>query len=178
MKDGEELNMIKIEKALVTDASEIMALIQHVHDNMENQQWYVIDSAEYYAHHLEDGKGVGYKSVDTETGKIVGIFIAIIPETVESNLGYDIGFSEAKAKKAAVMDTAAILPEYRGRNFQYRMMQAAEHDLKEQGYQYLLCTVHPENRFSLHNVQKQGYEIMITKEKYGGFLRHILLKEI
>lgn len=170
--------MIKVEKALVTDAKEIMALIRYVHDNMENQQWYVIDSAEYYSHHLEEGKGVGYKAVDTETGKIVGIFIAIIPETIETNLGYDIGFIEEKAKRVAIMDTVAILPEYRGKNLQYRTMLAAEKDLKEQGYQYLLCTVHPENHFSLHNVQKQGYEIVITKEKYGGFLRHILLKEI
>lgn len=170
--------MIKIEKASVKDAEEIVKLIQYVHDNMENQQWYVIDSAEYYEHHLEDGNGVGYKAVDSETGKIIGIFIAIIPETAETNLGYDIGFSEEKVKKAAVMDTVAILPEYRGKNLQYRTMQAAENDLKEQGYKYLLCTVHPDNCFSLQNVQKQGYEIVMTKEKYGGYLRHILLKEI
>lgn len=177
-KDKRDTYMIKIEKALVSDTNEIMELIQHVHDNMENQQWYVIDSAEYYAHHLEDGKGIGYKAVDTNSGKLAGIFIAIIPETIETNLGYDIGFSEEKAKKVAVMDTVAILPEYRGQNLQYRTMQAAEMDLKDQGYQYLLCTVHPDNGFSLRNVQKQGYEIVMTKEKYGGFLRHILMKEI
>lgn len=170
--------MVKVEKASVKDADEIIELIQYVHDNMENQQWYVIDDINYYAHYLEEGNGIGYKAVDEENGKIVGIFIAIIPETKETNLGYDIGFTEEKAKKVAVMDTAAILPAYRGQNLQYRTMVEAEKELKTLGYRYLLCTVHPDNRFSLHNVQKQGYEIMMTKEKYGGYLRHILLKEI
>ena len=170
--------MVKIEKAQVQDAKEIMALIKRVHDNMDRQDWYAIDSLEYYANYLEPGKGVGYKSVDSESGKIVGIFIAIFPETEMENLGYDIGFSEEEAKKVVVLDTAAILPKWRGKNLQYLMMQAAEKELRDLGYQYLMCTVHPENRFSLNNVIKQGYEIKATKEKYGGFMRHILLKEL
>lgn len=170
--------MIRIEKATSEDAQEMLRLIQTVHDQMENKQWYVIEGMEEYADYLEEGKGVGYKAVDEDTGKMAGIFLAIIPEDRELNLGYDLGFTEDMARKVAIMETAAILPEYRGQNLQYRTMMAAEKELKENGYRYLLCTVHPENRFSLHNVLKQGYQIKMTKEKYGGFLRHILLKEI
>lgn len=170
--------MIEIKKAVVEDAKEIMDVIQYVHDQMEQPNWYVIDDQKYYEYHLQDGKGIGYKAVDVQAGKIVGIFIAIIPQTKELNLGYDIGFSKEKAEKSVVMDTVAVLPEYRGHNLQYKTMMAAEQELKALGYQYLLCTVHPENRFSLGNVQKQGYEIVMTKEKYGGYLRHILLKDL
>lgn len=170
--------MIRIEKAASEDAQEMLRLIQTVHDQMENKQWYVIEGMEEYADYLEEGKGVGYKAVDKDTGKMAGIFLAIIPKDRELNLGYDLGFTEDMAKQVAIMETAAILPEYRGQNLQYRTMVAAEKELKENGYRYLLCTVHPENRFSLHNVLKQGYQIKMTKEKYGGFLRHILLKEI
>lgn len=169
--------MIRIEKASTKDAKEMLQLIQTVHDHMEQKQWYVIDGMEEYAYYLEDGKGVGYKAVD-EDGKMAGIFLAIIPEDRETNLGYDIGFTDEQAQKAAIMETAAILPAYRGQKLQYRTMMAAEEELKSLGYRYLLCTVHPENQFSLNNVLKQGYKIMMTKEKYGGFLRHILLKEI
>ena len=53
-----------------------------------------------------------------------------------------------------------------------------EGDLRQIGYRYLLCTVHPENVFSRSNVMKQGYQKMLTKEKYGGFLRDIWMKNI
>lgn len=170
--------MLEIKKATVEDLNEIMDLIQLVHAQMENPKWYVIDDQKYYEFYLKEGNGIGYKAVDSKTGKIAGIFIAIIPKHEDLNLGYDIGFSKEKADKSVIMDTVAVLPEYRGHNLQYRTMMAAEQELKDLGYRYLLCTVHPENRFSLRNVQKQGYEIMATKEKYGGFLRHILLKAI
>ena len=35
-----------------------------------------------------------------------------------------------------------------------------------------------ENVFSRSNVMKQGYQKMLTKEKYGGFLRDIWMKNI
>lgn len=170
--------MVRIEKATTKDASEMLQLIQEVHDKMEQKQWYVIDGMEEYAEYLEDGKGVAYKAVDEENGKMAGIFLAIIPKDHETNLGYDIGFTKEQAAQVAIMETAAILPKYRGQKLQYRTMMAAEEELRQLGYRYLLCTVHPDNRFSLQNVLKQGYQIMMTKEKYGGFLRHILLKEI
>ena len=170
--------MVVIEKASPKDADEIVALINKVHETMEHQEWFVINSAEDYQKCLDGEHGVGFKAVDTETGRIAGVFTAVIPEDKETNLGYDVGFGREDADLCAIMDTAAILPEYRGQNLQYRTMMATEEYLKQKGYRYLLCTVHPENRFSLHNVLKQGYEIKDTKEKYGGYLRHVLLKEL
>ena len=76
------------------------------------------------------------------------------------------------------MDTAAVLPEYRGQKLQYRLMQMAEEELKKEGLRYLMCTVHPQNRYSRENVLRQGYEVAATKEKYGGYLRDILLKRL
>ena len=58
------------------------------------------------------------------------------------------------------------------------MTQHAEGDLRQMGNRYLLCTVHPENVISRSNVMKQGYQKMLTKEKYGGFLRDIWMKNI
>lgn len=80
--------------------------------------------------------------------------------------------------QVAHMDSVAILPEYRGMGLQYRMMQVAEKELKDAGYRYLMCTVHPKNRYSRENILRQSYRVVATKEKYGGYLRDILLKEI
>ena len=71
-----------------------------------------------------------------------------------------------------------ILPGAHPDNLGYDLMQHAEGDLRQMGYRYLLCTVHPENVFSRSNVMKQGYQKMLTKEKYGGFLRDIWMKNI
>lgn len=170
--------MIEIIRATVFDAKEMTELVQYVHSCMDNKEWYVIDDLDYYAHYLKEGNGITYKAIDVETKKMVGIFMAIIPDNREVNLGYDIGFDDAKCKKVAIMETAAVLPEYRGNNLQYRLMQAAEKDLIELGYQYLTGTVHPDNRFSLNAFLKQGYHIAVTKEKYQGLVRHVLMKKI
>ena len=76
------------------------------------------------------------------------------------------------------MDTAAVAPLYRGHHLQDRMMEVCEEEMKKRGMRYLLATVHPGNPYSLSNVQKRGYGIRATKEKYGRSLRHILCKEI
>ena len=78
----------------------------------------------------------------------------------------------------AHMDSVAILPEYRGYKLQYRLMQTAEGDLREKGFRYLLCTVHPDNRYSRDNIVSQGYKSVAVKEKYGGYMREIFLKRI
>ena len=96
----------------------------------------------------------------------------------EENLGYDIGMQGRQLYECAIMDTVVVLPEYRGMHLQYEMMQTAERKLRKEGYRYLLCTVHPENKFSRENVKRQGYKKMLTKEKYGGFLRDIWMKEL
>lgn len=170
--------MLKIKKMTKSDAPEVMKLIQSVYDQMEHKEWYAIDDEDYYAHYLEAEHGIGYKAVDEESGSIAGLFIALFPDKKEVNLGYDAGLNETACERTAVMETAAVLPAYRGQNLQYRLMQAAEQDLKDLGYRYLTATIHPDNRYSLHNALKQGYEIVNTKEKYGGYLRHILCKKL
>lgn len=170
--------MLQIIKMTKEDASEVMKVIQTVYEQMEHKEWYAIDDEDYYAHYLEAEHGIGYKAVEEETYSMVGLFIALIPDKKEVNLGYDAGLSEAECQQTAVMETAAVLPAYRGENLQYRLMQAAEQDLRKLGFRYLTATIHPENQYSLRNALKQGYEIVNTKEKYGGYLRHILCKKL
>ena len=72
--------------------------------------------------------------------------------------GYDIGMQGRQLYECAIMDTVVVLPEYRGMHLQYEMMQTVERKLHKEGYRYLLCTVHPENKFSRENVKRQGYK--------------------
>lgn len=168
----------QIERAEVSDYQVMAEVIRQVYEAMERKEWYVADNEEYTYRMLSEGTGIGYKAVEVSTGEIGGIFMATLPGDTASNLGNDIGFSKEQRLVTAHMDSVAILPKYRGNHLQYRLMQEAERELREMGYRYLMCTVHPENRFSKENVLRQGYRVMKTTEKYGGYLRDILLKEL
>ena len=171
------MNLI-IEKAVPADYQMFADIIQSVWDGMEQKDWFMADNADYTYEMLSSRQGCGYKAVDRDTGKTAGVFMTVIPGLDESNLGYDIGLTREQLLKTAHMDSVAILPEYRGQRLQCRLMQEAEKDLKEQGICYLLCTVHPENRYSRDNVLKQGYTFVTRKKKYNGNIRDILMKRL
>lgn len=160
------------------DVSAFAGILRSVWNNMDNQDWFLIDDEEYVSNILTTDAGIGYKAVDTSTGAIAGLFMVALPGLGDGNLGYDAGFTEAQLMKTAIMDSAAILPEYRGHHLQYRLMQTAEAELKKLGYRYLMCTVHPDNHASHNTVTRQGYRVVTTKQKYGTLIRDILLKEL
>ena len=147
-------------------------------EKMKEKSWFVAESLEEFDRWMRKDQGWLYVAKDCSSGQLAGMFFVVLPGMEEENLGYDIGMQGRQLYECAIMDTVVVLPEYRGMHLQYEMMQHAEADLREMGYKYLLCTVHPENIFSRSNVMKQGYEKMLTKEKYGGFLRDIWMKQI
>lgn len=169
-----------IERAGEEDYSSLIHLILEVYEQIPEDQkdWFVVDPREETWNRLTQGIAWGYKAVEMKSGQLAGVFTAVFPGTASSNLGYDIGLPEGELPFVAHMDTAAISPAYRGHGLQRRLMEYAEEELHRAGYRYLCCTAHPENRYSENNILAQGYRIITTKEKYGGFLRDIFLKEI
>lgn len=169
----------KIERAKKEDIPAIMKLIFDVHEQIpeERKCWFVID-IEADTKLLEEEKAWAYKAVETSTGRLAAAFTTAFPGSDTGNLGRDIGFKEDQLMQVAHMDTAVVSSDYRGYGLQKRLMEFAEEDLRKAGYRYLCCTAHPENIYSKNNILKQGYQIMATKEKYGGFLRNIFLKEL
>jgi len=167
-----------IERAGADDVIEFARILRVIWEGMEHQEWFAIDGEEYISNILTTTAGIGYKAVDTSTGKTAGLFMVALPGISQDNLGHDLGFSKEQIMVTAVMDSAAILPEYRGHHLQYRLMQTAEAELRKRGYRYLTSTVHPENHSSHNTLTRQGYRVVATKEKYGGLIRDILLKEL
>ncbi len=167
-----------IRPAGAQDAGEIAEVIQTVYSQMEHKEWFVADAAEYFIRVLSSGKASGFKAVDMQTGATAGVLATYYPGEEKENMGRDVGLSEAQCALAAHMDTMAVLPAYRGHHLQYQLMMAAEQELYRKGYRYLLASVHPDNHASKNTMLHAGYRIMATKEKYGGYLRHIMLKTL
>lgn len=168
----------QIRKAGLEDCRAIAGVIREVWEQMEEKSWFVADDENWVRQALEDGRGMAYLAKEAESGELAGIFLVTFPGEQPDHLGNDIGMSEEEKRLTAHMETAAIRPAYRGNRLQYLLMQKAEEELRDLGYRYLMCTVHPDNQFSLQNILKQDYEIAATKEKYGGYLRHIMKKRL
>ncbi|MCD8396938.1 MAG: GNAT family N-acetyltransferase [Lachnospiraceae bacterium] len=179
-----------IEKADQSDAEAIAAVIQACYEYLEHKEWYVPDNAEYIRDLLAPPQaydetlpgnglhGIAYKAICAENNRLAGIFTVAFPDDEPKSMGHDIGFSLEQCRLLAHMDSAAVLPEFRGFRLQYRLMAAAEEELRGMGFHYLAATVHPENHASKDTMLRLGYQVMATKEKYNGNLRHIMLKAL
>lgn len=164
-----------IRKAGIRDLDGIMAVMEEARGNVGHPDWFLADNEAFVREHL-DGKGFVI-AAEAPDGTIAGFFLVKAPEP-EENLGKYLDFDEEKLEKVAVMDSTAVGRRWRGNGLQGRMLEKAESLLDKERFAYLMCTIHPENRFSLHNMERHGYEVKKTALCYGGLLRHILLKEI
>ena len=112
----------------------------------------------------------------------MGNLLIKYPGLTEENLGYDVfsdkDLSKKKLLQVVHMDSASVLLAHRGHGLERRMLTFAEQLLDSTQYQYAFATVAPQNLASLKSLEKNGYRVMVTKEKYGGRMRCIMMKEL
>lgn len=163
-----------IRRAGTEDLGGIMKLMEEAKADTAHPDWFFADEEAYVREHL-DGDGFVITAC-TQDGGIAGFFLVKKPE-LSDNLGNYLDFTKEQLKRVAVMDSAVVGSAWRGNGLQGRMLKKAE-ELLAGECTYLMCTIHPDNIYSLGNMQKHGYEVKKTVRCYGGLLRHILLKEI
>lgn len=157
------------------EAQEIYDLMVKVYEQLENKSLYVCDDLAFVKRHISHE---GFTIIAcTKEKEIVGSLIFRIPDA-EDNLGKDIGFSEEDCQKVIHVESAVVTPEYRGYALQRRMLQEAESLIDRAKYSYLMATVSPENPASYKTLEKLGYELVLTKKKYGGLMRRIYIKKM
>ena len=167
--------MITIRKGTIRDTEPLIELMIHVLKNMDHKEWLFLDSPDEIRKMMSDGTMSLW--VATEAEQIVGAFDVLYPGLKPFNYGYTIDLSNEELLQVVNMDTVVVHPDYRGRGLQQRLMQSAEAEIAQLGKRILMCTVHPENRYSLNNVLSQGYTICRTMPMYGS-VRHVLKKNI
>lgn len=74
------------------------------------------------------------------------------------------------------MDSSSVHPNHRGHGLERRMIAYAETLVDTSNYHYSFATVAPKNFASLKSLEKNGYQVMVTKEKYGGLVRCVMMK--
>lgn len=164
---------ITIRKGTLADTENYIRLLREVKDAMAEQDWFFLDPPDAVREMMADGSMRLWVAEDGD--RLAGAFDLLLPGTDGNNYGYDLGFDEEMLLRVVQMDTAAVHPDYRGLGLQKRLMEEAQKAIPSGSI--LLCTIHPENRFSLNNVLKQGYTIEKKLPKYGS-VRYILRKDL
>lgn len=164
-------------------ARDIFGIMSKVHEALDNKDTYVISTEDKIVEKLsidafaylayvggEDGSDVERK------GKPVGFAIFQRPRNPVDNFAYSLGMSENEADKVLMIDSVAVLPEFRGQNLQRRLLALGEEEGIREGCRIFIATVDPRNKFSLNNFIAAGYHRIKIVRVYGGKPREILVK--
>jgi len=144
---------------------DVVALQKYVYDRLPNKQVLYMDSyEEIYDDMMQGAKIIG---VFNKAKELIAYRHVGFPGRTEKNLGNDINMSKKELIKVAHLETTVVHPEYRGNSLQSLTLQVAIPIIKEFGYSHLLCTVSPQNIYSLYNIMKNGLIIKALKKKYG-----------
>ena len=166
---------IVIRKGRPEELDLFVELLLQVRSGMEEQDWFYVDSPGEFRELMDSGTMHFWFAMDGD--RVAGALDILTPGTEPYNYGYELGYGEEELLCTVNMDAAAVHPDYRGLGLQRKLLQTAEEWLCDGRTRILLCTVHPENRFSLNNALAMGYEIRRKISIYGS-VRYLLKKEI
>lgn len=162
----------------INELDQVINLQEHVYRNLPNKNLLFRDE---YEDIYKDLKGHGkILGVYNSKNQLIAYRYISIPGPTEKNLGNDIHLKEEELKKVAHLETTVVHPEYRGNNLQSLTLINLVPIISELGYNHLLCTISPQNVYSLYNIMKNGLSIKalkrkyITKENENGLWRFIL----
>jgi len=167
---------LTIRKGTFADTENYITLLRTVREGMTQKDWFYLDKSEDVRNMMASGTMELWVAEDN--GILAGGFNILHPGLDDYNYGFDLGFSQEMLLKVIHMDTAVVHPDYRGHKLQRRLMAVIEEELSRRfPGAILLTTVHPENLYSLCNVQSLGYRIERRLPKYGSE-RYILRKDV
>ncbi|KXI73838.1 benzoate transporter [Bacillus cereus] len=122
-------------------------------------------------------------------GMMIGAFIEneliafralLVPPIDDEHLGLDIGLPERELYRVIYQEISNVHPNWRGNGMQKILATVIMDELQKEDskYDYVCCTVAPFNIPSLKDKFVQGMEIAALKEKYGGSMRYVFVKEL
>ncbi|WP_214328501.1 GNAT family N-acetyltransferase [Bacillus paranthracis] len=122
-------------------------------------------------------------------GMMIGAFIEneliafralLVPPIDDEHLGLDIGIPERELHRVIYQEISNVHPNWRGNGMQKILATVIMNELQKEDskYDYVCCTVAPFNIPSLKDKFAQGMEIAALKEKYGGSMRYVFVKEL
>ncbi|MCI0766315.1 GNAT family N-acetyltransferase [Bacillus sp. TL12] len=130
-----------------------------------------------------------YQYILNGNGLMIGAFVdqeliafraLLAPPIDDEHLGLDIGLAHEELDRVIYQEISNVHPKYRGNGMQKILAKVIMEELQQANskYDYVCCTVAPFNIPSLKDKFAQGMEIAALKEKYGGSMRYVFVKEL
>ena len=102
--------------------------------------------------------------------KLVAISGLILTETFYGEIRDVLGL---QGKKIAEVGGSMVLHEYRGQNLMLKINKMLVELAREQGYEHLVATVHPDNVASRTSAETLGFVKKDCIMRKGRFLRNV-----
>lgn len=149
------------------DIERVMDIQAAAYDQM-NPEWLSTVNRASYIEEIEHQHMV----VAVEDNQVVAFRMVVVPE--EDYLGQALN----DYRRVIYYDITVVHPDYRGRGYQTKMGQFLYDEvIKPQSFDWVLCTVHPDNTASMVDKFKLGMAVVYLGEMYGGKERFILMRE-
>lgn len=167
---------LHIRPCTIQDLEDVMDLQKRILDGMEEKEWFAETSRTENEKFFQ--KPNLLLGIYAEERLIAYGSIGFLEKDRE-NLGWDLGWPEEKVANCANLDTIVVDPDFRGRGLQRLLISLCTEQartIKPGGT--ILTTICPDNRYSMRNAEKEGFEILLRTRKYGGKDRYILGKAL
>lgn len=174
-------------KAEEKDVPIIWELIKEAKAGVPESDWFETEDIEYAEKHIcEEGFTLlaECKSQDVHAGQkidIAGLLMVRFPGNQEDNLGGYLNLTQEEMQTVAHLEIAVVSPKYQGNRLQYRLCCEAERILDEEWTKeeisHLMATVHPDNGYSLKNIEKLGMKVIAEDTMYDGKRRFVMWKK-
>lgn len=138
----------------------LVNLINTVYEGMEDKSLYIMDTEDEIREQLENDKIVG---IFNDNNTLVAFrHMALTDKSKEL---------VEEVKLISIDDDVAyhggsmVLKEYRGRGLQNKTREIMENSLADEEIYKFICTVSPDNPYSLRNVFKNGFAVVAYIQK-------------
>ena len=110
-----------------------------------------------------------------DQSRLIAYASLAFPGKNPDNLGWGLEWEESTVCRCAKLDTIVVDPDYRGYGLQRTLIRHCLSHAKCWNTDVIvLTTVSPANKYSLRNVQCEGFQILKRMNKYGGHDRYVL----
>lgn len=156
------------------DAAMILQFQQRTFDSVADKDTFVPLSEAEWRYLLDHGFALGVWE-----GQHPRYLIGCLYPPDEENLGHEINLPLEKLGQVAHLEIAMADPDCRGWKMHSRMCALCVERLQGDGRtRYVMSTVAPHNLPSRRALEHAGLSSVMEKEKYGGKLRCIMLREL
>lgn len=157
------------------DLEAMFALQEEVIQALEDSSSLQPLSKEEFLHILE-GNGVMLGAYVAE--ELIAFRALLIPEVDElEHLGKDAGLETEELAQVIYSEISNVKPSFRGNRLQKILGRHILEEIDQDKFRYICATVAPFNIASLSDKFAQGLHIVALKEKYGGSLRYVFMRD-